>query len=419
MARKKKRPELANCKVRQQNHPTAPWRVSYKVQQDGKRVTKRKGFSDEDDAWAFAEERDLEITNHGLRYSDIPPEARRAFDFYRDKREEMEGEGIEVPAIEDLISDSLDSIRAEHDSRKASVVTVAEGVEMFLDYKRTRVGETQQADLRSRLTRFASDYGTHSMDEITMDQLGEWLIGLRNRKFQKGRKKSPLLAPRTRNHYRGTLSSLFAHGSKLGRGWCKRNPLEDIENEAVEESEPEAYSSEDAARLMQRALDEMPQLVPALALGMFCGLRVSEAKEIELAKVSLSSDEFRNPSKKTGPRMSPLTAAAASWLEAQPRRKGKAWEGASRQWDIEINQLCERARVKQIVNGARHSFISYRTAEIRDVAQVADECGNSPTTIRKYYRKIVTSEAANQFFSIRPEDDAENVTPINEGRVSA
>ncbi len=36
----------------------------------------------------FAGERDRETKDHGLRYGDIPPELRRAFDFYRDRSAE-------------------------------------------------------------------------------------------------------------------------------------------------------------------------------------------------------------------------------------------------------------------------------------------------------------------------------------------
>ena len=84
-----------------------------------------------------------------------------------------------------------------------------------------------------------------------------------------------------------------------------------------------------------------------------------------------------------------------------------------------MQNLFTLSGVDKIANGARHSFISYRTAETRDVARVADECGNSVSTIKKYYRQLVTSEEAESFFAIRPESEADNVTKIQEGRVSA
>jgi hypothetical protein len=68
-----------------------------------------------------------------------------------------------------------------------------------------------------------------------------------------------------------------------------------------------------------------------------------------------------------------------------------------------MQELFTLAKVQPIDNGARHSFISYRTAELRDVARVADECGNSVSTIKNHYRQLVTAEAAKNFFEIRPE----------------
>ena len=80
MARKKKRPTLNHCKVSRTTHPKAPWRVSYPVEREGKSVRVRKSFAHEDGAWRFAEEQESEITNHGIRFGELPPEARRAFD---------------------------------------------------------------------------------------------------------------------------------------------------------------------------------------------------------------------------------------------------------------------------------------------------------------------------------------------------
>ena len=54
-------------------------------------------------------------------------------------------------------------------------------------------------------------------------------------------------------------------------------------------------------------------------------------------------------------------------------------------------------------NALRHSFISYRVADIQNVAQVALEAGNSPQMIFKHYRELVRPEAAKAWFSIKPE----------------
>ena len=53
-------------------------------------------------------------------------------------------------------------------------------------------------------------------------------------------------------------------------------------------------------------------------------------------------------------------------------------------------------------NALRHSFITYRVAQIKNVAQVALEAGNSPEMIFEHYRELVTADAAKEWFSVMP-----------------
>lgn len=418
MARKQKRPELKHCKVRQSSHPKAPWRVSYKAEREGQTVTLRKTFATEDAAWKFAEDTDREISNHGVRYGDIPPEVRRAFDFYRDEKAELDAIGATVPRIEDLIAEALAGIRRNHAALAENAQPVAEAVALFMDYKKSRVGTRQLANLKDQLKRFAQDFGTRTMPTITTADVEGWLSSLRSRRNPAKLAEPPLLGPLSRNHYRATLHTFFKFAAAPARAWCERNPVSDLEPEKYETGEPQAYSTEDAAQLMQTALNQKPELVPVLALGLFCGLRVSEAAQADLGKLPQDGEEFRTTGK-TGPRMAPHTPAAKAWIAAQTRRKGKAWLKSQRKLVDAMQELYTLAKVEPIDNGARHSFISYRCAETRDVAATADECGNSVSTIKNHYRQLVTAEAAKKFFAIRPEEKAQNVTNIEEGRAIA
>jgi site-specific recombinase XerD len=418
MAKQRKRPQLTHSKVTFTTHPNAPWRVTYDAEHGGRRTRLRKSFASEDKAWTFAEDRDREISNHGVRYGDIPPELRRAFDFYRDESADLIANGAEVPRFEDLISRSLAEIRAQLQLASDADLPLAEAVVEFLAYKKTRVKERQLANLTDQLKRFTTDYGDKPISTVTTAQVEKWLSSLRSRRNPDKLKQAPFLSPLSRNHYRATLHGFFEYASAPSRGWCKRNPVADLEPEIVKTGEPEAYSPEDAARIMQVALDHKPALVPVLALGMFAGLRVSEAIEIDLAKLKSDEDEFRATGK-TGPRMAPFTDSCKAWIFAQDVRKGKAWTQSPRTLVNEMQSLFTLAQVDQIDNGARHSFISYRCAEGKDTSRVADECGNSVGTIKAHYRQLVTAAAAAKYFAIRPEAAAENVTGIEAGRASA
>jgi hypothetical protein len=54
-------------------------------------------------------------------------------------------------------------------------------------------------------------------------------------------------------------------------------------------------------------------------------------------------------------------------------------------------------------NALRHSFCSYRLAEVKNAAQVSLEAGNSPQMIFQHYRELVTEQEAGAWFGITPE----------------
>jgi site-specific recombinase XerD len=418
MAKQKKRPSLIHCKVTSTSNPRAPWRVWFTTEQDGKPKRVFKSYSDEEAAWREAEKKEIEISNHGVRYGDIPPEVRRAYDFFRDESAELVAMGAEVPRFEDLVSSSLAEIRIRSKLATESDLPIAEAVEQFLDYKKSRVKSRQLANLTDHLKRFAVEYGDKPISTITTAQIESWLSSLRSRRNPDKLAETPFLSPLTRNHYRATLHGFFEYASAPARALCQRNPISHLDPEQVDSGEPQAYSPEDVTKIMQAALDFKPELVPSLALGFFAGLRVSESEVFDLAKLTATTKEFRVNSNKTGARIVPLSETCKAWLFAQPRRTGKAWLTSARTKVDEVAELFTLAKVEQIDNGARHSFISYRCAKMRDVAKVADEVGNSPGTIKKHYREIVTSAEATKYFAIRPKKSAENVTSIEEGRVA-
>ena len=53
-------------------------------------------------------------------------------------------------------------------------------------------------------------------------------------------------------------------------------------------------------------------------------------------------------------------------------------------------------------NGLRHSFCSYRLAEVKDAARVALEAGNSPGMLFRHYRELVSEDAAKAWFNTVP-----------------
>jgi hypothetical protein len=62
-------------------------------------------------------------------------------------------------------------------------------------------------------------------------------------------------------------------------------------------------------------------------------------------------------------------------------------------------------------NALRHSYASYRFADIGDAGRVAGELGNSAAIVHKHYRELVKPAAAKTWFAILPEAPA-NVTSL-------
>ena len=420
MANKRKAPKFTHCKVVFTTHPSAPWRVSYPVEIDGTTRRKRRMFSTEQKAMDFAADHEKDVSDFGVRFGAITGEARRAFDFFRDARADLEGEEIEVPSFESLVMAAVADLRQRHADRLRDRMTVAEAVEAFLDYKRPRVGAGRLSGLKGHLARFAGHFGTTPLDRVTGAEIEAWLFALR------GKRTGGALDPVTRNKMRKDMKELFAYGLDPDRAWCQRNPLASIKSEAEADKPPMAYSVDDTTAILRTALALESPALPVIVLGLFAGLRPSEAMAIDLRAILFDKEQFRTPAvkpdgtrTKTGSRMATLTPACAAWLGTQKRRTGLAWPAGEDSLKKEIGRVLGTAKVRKIFDGFRHSFITYRCAEIRDVGRVADECGNSPNVIKKHYREIVQGDLATKYFSIRPEAPAENVTSIEQGRASA
>ena len=62
-------------------------------------------------------------------------------------------------------------------------------------------------------------------------------------------------------------------------------------------------------------------------------------------------------------------------------------------------------------NALRHSYISYRLADVQDTNRVALEAGNSPRMIFQHYRELCTPADAHTWFLLTPTSSS-NVIPM-------
>ena len=112
--------------------------------------------------------------------------------------------------------------------------------------------------------------------------------------------------------------------------------------------------------------------------------------------VEVASHKIRTKSR----RLVPLHDALRAWLLPFKQESGPITDYAAPGASVARALLGSGVALKD--NGFRHSYISYRVAQINDTARVALECGNSPEIIFQHYREIVGPDEAAAWFATIP-----------------
>lgn len=275
--------------------------------------------------------------------------------------------------------------------------------------------EAKQADglteqylvtLRCEL-RVAGEHFKQPIGDITTADLDDWL---RSQKH---------VAPRTRRNMRTALITLFAFAKS--RGYLARDRQTAAELTArpkVVDGEVEIYTPQEMSILLKAAEHTV---LPFLVLGGFAGLRTAEILRLEWANVSFEQKHIKisaHVAKTASRRIVPLLPCAAAWLSPWHSASGSIVGTSRQRLSEEIHKVAAKAKIKWRHNALRHSFASYRLAQIKNAAQVAHEMGNSADIVHKHYQELVTDRDAAAWFSIAP-SQAENVVPISKHRASA
>jgi integrase len=160
--------------------------------------------------------------------------------------------------------------------------------------------------------------------------------------------------------------------------------------------------SELAALLKHASL----QVAPCIVLSAFAGLRAEEIMRLEWSDVERRPgfiEVAAHKAKTATRRIVPIVDSLSRWLAIAPRNGERVWP-RSKAWYFEaLRNAAASAGITWKQNALRHSFISYRLAEIQDVNRVALEAGNSPQMIFRHYRELATPEQAHTWFTIVPE----------------
>jgi len=277
---------------------------------------------------------------------------------------------------------------ARHKPDQITSRTVAEVISELVTLKTSRqMSVGYLTDLRLRLTRFADCYAVN-ISTVTTSDVQRFLDSLK-------------LSTQSVRNYRSVLHTLFEFAEARGYILKGGNPVVGTESVKVNGGAIQIFTPDEITKLLKAA---SPDFLPLVAIGAFAGLRAAEAARIEWCDIDLEGGFITvaaDKAKTKARRLVPIQTNLSQWLALYADHTGKVWPDGH---DLQsAREACVKASsVPWKPNALRHSFASYRLAQIQNAAQVALEMGNSPNMVFKHYRELVKPAAAAQWFSVTP-----------------
>lgn len=352
------------------SQPRFKFVVSFR--QGGKRVARY--FKDEKSAKLFAGEKTIELLNEGRRNGELTAEDRRAIASAREA-------GI---SLKDAIEHYLAHVESLNHS--APIETAVE--ELLTIREAEGKSRVHLADLRQRLNRFARAFGSRLAASISTKELDGWLHGL-------------VVGPQTRTNFRRVIHNFFAFCA--ARGYCAGNPVTQASKPKVPPRTIGILTVEQTRALLKACPES---ILPAVAIGMFAGLRASEIMRLDWSSIDLDRGFIEVAAKKTKTaqrRLVTISDNLHAWLAPFAQESGPVCPPVTTyQWNF------TKARVSAGIehwpnNALRHSFASYHLADTQDAAKTALQLGHAESrTLFAHYRELVRPKDTKAFWKIFP-----------------
>jgi len=379
-------------------HPFYKWRVRWVELGRGQET----GFKRKADAEEWAEKKEKELLDFGVGAT-FTAEERSAV---LDTRNDLEAAGM---SLREAVAMALELRRKEFRS-----ITVKELVTKLIS-DRERAGKSDRyiRDLRSRLGRFSTDFGIRSVVSIGRDEITDWIRGLNQSAI-------------SQNNYLRVIRILFSEGIK-GK-YLSESPAVHVTEAKVTQTEVGTLTPGELVILLGKAPEE---LVPALAIGAFAGIRREEINKLDWRDLDLKHGTIKvrpRNAKSARNRLVPIEANLSDWLKPYARPEGKVWcKGGDKKFTASLRaagfgkpgmetEKEKKAGIKFLrpypENGLRHSYATYWLAKHQDSGALSLHMGHSNSRIVfDHYRAPVPVEEAEAYWNIRPEQ-AGNVISI-------
>jgi len=320
---------------------------------------------------------------------------------YTEAMDRLEGQGS---TIMDAVLTHLD-----HKKRTApSEIKVPVLLEEYLATKeKEHLSPYYLKDLRRKLTRFASSFPC-SISSINSGEVKNWIS-----KQGKGRNAQNLHT---------SVSSFFSYAREVGQlPVNEKHAVELVRKVKVKPPDIGIYQPSELIKILGHTPE---RLLPAFAIAAFAGLRSTEIFKLEWTDIKFDQVHIEikpEKAKTASRRLVPLLPCLIQWLTPIKKKTGRVAPDFQHLNNLtrKYAEICIKAEVTPKRNGFRHSFASYRLAEVESAEKVALEMGNSPKKLFSNYRELVTKPSAAEWFAVTPSKvrAAKKATKTNEDKV--
>jgi len=375
------------------------WVVTFP--KNGKRS--RKYFKKKTKAEEFYNEKRAEIQELGTAQAHIGEADRLAITAWHEAKEKDPSLG-NVKLL-DVVESYLERRAAKNQS-----VTVTECMDLtLLRLEKTKKSDRHYTSTKNNLKRFVREFEGWMMIDFTADHIDGYLHDTKNLSLTKKKSIAAKWSPITRENHKLSLSLLF--NMALSKGYVAANPVSVVEIEDVVLGEPEVYTPEEVAKLLEHCPERsLATMVICLATGM----RSSEVGRITWKDVRLKSRQIivrAGVAKKSRRRVVEIPENFAKWLEPVAQVRGEV-RPTEQQYRDDRDKAHKLAEVDKVANGFRHSFSSYHIALHESADKTALILGHADTYVLfKHYEAVVSKEDAQAYFNIMP-SKGENITSI-------
>ena len=211
-------------------------------------------------------------------------------------------------------------------------------------------------------------------------------------------------------------SLIFAYGREQRA--LVLNPFDDIDRPEVAYTVPEILEPAKFKQLLATAEEEVPELIPFLAMAGFAGLRRSELvreyaedqvlrwEDINWQKqlITVRHEVAKQTSRKMGNRrFIPMEAALLHWLSPYRKEEGLLIPMVDSAVRRRMKKLRLASKVNPPTNALRHSYASYWLARSskEGLGELSKRMGNSEAVCKRHYLETLTREEGAAWFKIR------------------